>query len=49
MARDPVCGMNVADRDARATSQHGGKTYQFCSVGCKQKFDQRPEQYIKSA
>jgi P-type Cu+ transporter len=49
MTKDPVCGMKVEERNAKATTQHGGRTYYFCSAGCKQKFDQRPEQYARSA
>ena len=42
---DPVCGMQVDDRDAAAQSEYEGETYYFCSQGCKKKFDQDPEQY----
>lgn len=35
MTTDPVCGMNVEEGKAAATAQHGGKTYYFCSTGCK--------------
>ena len=42
---DPVCGMKVNENEAAAQSQHGGKTYYFCSSGCKQKFDHNPQQY----
>jgi P-type Cu+ transporter len=42
--------MNVDERKADAvSSQHGGKTYYFCSPGCQQKFRQQPDQYAKSA
>jgi len=37
--------MNVKPEQAAAQSQHGGQTYSFCSAGCKQKFDQSPQQY----
>jgi Cu+-exporting ATPase len=42
---DPVCGMKVDDQKAAAQSKHEGKTYYFCSQGCKSKFDQNPQQY----
>ena len=29
MAKDPVCGMEVKEGEAKATSQHKGKTYVF--------------------
>lgn len=45
--RDPVCGMNIDPEDAAATSQHKGRTYYFCSEGCKDKFEQNPRQYAE--
>lgn len=46
MAKDPVCGMNVDETKAAGTSELHGQTYYFCSLGCKQRFDQAPQQYI---
>ncbi len=46
MAQDPVCKMNVEENKAAATSTHEGKTYYFCSVGCKERFDKGPEKYV---
>jgi len=43
---DPVCGMQVETQQAAGKSEYLGETYYFCSQGCKNKFDQRPEQYI---
>jgi YHS domain-containing protein len=45
MARDPVCGMTVDEKKAAATTVHGGKTYHFCSRGCKATFEKAPEKY----
>lgn len=42
--RDPVCGMEIDTQDAAAT-EHEGQTYYFCSEGCKEKFEQNPQQY----
>ena len=42
---DPVCGMQVEEQHAAGQSEHGGKTYYFCSQGCKNKFDEDPERY----
>jgi YHS domain-containing protein len=47
MARDPVCGMDVDESKAAATSEYRGKTYYFCAVGCKKAFDRNPEKYLK--
>jgi len=42
MAKDPVCGMEVDEKKAAATSDYRGQTYYFCAKACKQKFDQSP-------
>lgn len=47
MAKDPICGMNVDESKAAGTADYKGKTYYFCSAGCKAKFDQAPEKYSK--
>lgn len=39
MAIDPVCKMEVDERKAAWTTSYKGKTYYFCSSGCKTKFD----------
>ena len=31
---------------AAAQSTHDGRTYYFCAVGCKQKFDREPDKYL---
>ena len=46
LKRDPVCGMDVNPKSAAGTSEYQGETIYFCSAGCKQKFDQNPEQYV---
>ncbi len=46
MAKDPVCGMDVKESGAEWTSVYEGKTYYFCSPGCKKKFDENPEMYL---
>jgi len=47
MAKDPVCGMEVDERKAAATSVYHGKTYYFCAKGCKATFDKAPEKYAE--
>ena len=42
---DPVCSMQVEEQSAAAQSEYEGQTYYFCSQGCKEKFEQNPEQY----
>ena len=46
MPIDPVCGMTVDPAHAAGTSEYGGQTIYFCSLGCKKKFDAAPEQYV---
>jgi len=43
---DPVCGMNVDDKEIASQSEYLGAEYYFCSEDCKHKFDQRPEDYV---
>ena len=46
MFKDPVCGMEVTYQSAEARSEYKGKTYYFCSLGCKEDFDKDPEKYL---
>ncbi|MBI4467602.1 MAG: heavy metal translocating P-type ATPase [Acidobacteria bacterium] len=46
--QDPVCGMTVSLETAAATHEHGGKTYYFCSVPCREKFRAAPAKYLES-
>ena len=48
MAKDLVCGMEVDEKKAAATSEYKGNTYYFCAPGCKKTFDEDPERYLKS-
>jgi len=48
MAKDPVCGMIIPD-DAPLTGKHKGATYQFCSPGCKDRFEREPERFVGTA
>lgn len=47
MATDPVCGMQVDEKNAGATATYNGQTYYFCSAGCKADFENNPEKYAK--
>jgi YHS domain-containing protein len=48
MEKDPVCGMDGDPKQSAGTSEYNGKTYYFCSRGCKVAFDKDPEKYLKS-
>ncbi|HEV7667788.1 MAG TPA: heavy metal translocating P-type ATPase [Thermoanaerobaculia bacterium] len=43
---DPVCGMTVNPATAKHRAEHGGRTYFFCSAGCREKFEKDPEKYL---
>jgi len=47
MEIDPICNMQVDPDKAAGKSEFEGKTYCFCSLGCKQKFDANPSQYAR--
>ena len=47
MARDPVCGMDIDEQQAAATAEYQGKTYYFCSPGCKKAFEKEPQKYVQ--
>ncbi|MCL6595697.1 MAG: YHS domain-containing protein [Firmicutes bacterium] len=46
MAKDPVCQMNV-DETKAIKAEHDGQTYYFCAQGCKDRFLNDPERYLK--
>jgi Cu+-exporting ATPase len=46
VAKDPICGMTV-EKAIALTSERGGRTYYFCSSGCKRTFED-PERELKS-
>ncbi len=48
MQRDPVCGMQVNEKTAAGKSEYQGKTYYFCSIGCKRTFDQSPSKFVEA-
>ena len=45
-ARDPVCGMTVDPHTATHRHVHHGRTYYFCSAGCRAKFAADPAKYL---
>ncbi|HEY7276887.1 MAG TPA: XdhC family protein [Trebonia sp.] len=47
-AVDPVCGMTVMASAASMPAEHDGITYYFCCAGCRQKFNENPDAYIKA-
>jgi len=45
MVKDPVCGMQVDEKKAGATSAYKGTMYHFCCPACKATFDTIPEKF----
>ena len=48
-AIDPVCGMSVDPHIAKLKAEHAGRTYYFCSAGCRAKFMANPAKYLDPA
>lgn len=46
MATDPVCGMDVDEANAAATTEYQGTSYYFCAQGCKESFASDPSEYV---
>jgi len=46
VVKDPVCGMDVDPHTTPHRAEHGGRTYHFCSAGCRTKFVAAPERYL---
>ncbi|MEO7425948.1 MAG: heavy metal translocating P-type ATPase [Fibrobacteria bacterium] len=47
--KDPVCGMSIRPDKAAGHSEFGGRTWHFCSTGCKTRFDAAPESFAGKA
>lgn len=45
---DPVCAMVIRPMRARATADHEGVLYYFCSANCRDRFLRSPTRYINS-
>jgi Cu+-exporting ATPase len=48
-AKDPVCGMTVDPQTAKHRAEHAGRTWYFCSAGCRAKFESDPAKYLEPA
>ncbi len=46
-ATDPVCGMKVDPKNAAGQMEYEGRTYYFCSEGCRKAFQDNPEEYLR--
>jgi Cu+-exporting ATPase len=48
LVTDPVCGMKVDPATSKHRLEHDGKTFHFCSAGCRTKFEADPARYLKA-
>jgi YHS domain-containing protein len=46
--KDPVCDMDVDPGEKGLVSMFNGKSYWFCSQGCRRSFEDNPVKYLKS-
>ncbi len=46
---DPVCEMQVEEKDAAGLSEHNGVTYYFDSEECMSLFSENPEKYANKS
>jgi P-type Cu+ transporter len=45
-AIDPVCGMRIDPHNAKHRADYQGRTYYFCSSGCRTRFVADPKKYL---
>ncbi|MFY9228280.1 MAG: YHS domain-containing protein [Candidatus Microsaccharimonas sp.] len=45
-AIDVVCGMEIPIKGKMIRSKYKGQTYYFCSLHCKEHFDNAPDRYL---
>jgi Cu+-exporting ATPase len=41
--------MDIDPEEAAGTSSYKGETYYFCSLGCKDQFDENPAEFVGQA
>jgi Cu+-exporting ATPase len=46
VVRDPVCGMIVDPQAGKPSLDYRGRTYHFCSQGCRGKFEAAPDTFL---
>jgi YHS domain-containing protein len=49
MTIDPVCGMNVDEKNPEFETKFAGRKYFFCSEKCQKEFENEPEEYVETA
>ncbi|MCK6480479.1 MAG: YHS domain-containing protein [Planctomycetaceae bacterium] len=43
----PVCRMEIDPEEAPASLEHGGETFRFCNLRCRDRFLARPGFFLK--
>ena len=46
---DPVCWMDVGIDAVAGKTEYNGRVYCFCSLACKQIFDEKPDEYADAS
>jgi Cu+-exporting ATPase len=46
MVQDVVCHMEIDPSESAGEVEHEGRTYYFCSPGCKEDFEADPAGYV---
>ena len=49
MTTDPVCGMEVDEKQSEVQMMFAGKKYFFCSDECRKEFAERPDEFVETA
>jgi Cu+-exporting ATPase len=49
MTTDPVCGMQVDEKESEFRTQFAGRKYFFCSEECLKTFETEPNEYVETA
>lgn len=47
--KDLVCGMELDERHRPESFEYRGRSYYFCSVGCRAEFQRHAEDYAERA
>jgi YHS domain-containing protein len=49
MTIDPVCGMEIDDKQSEFQMMFAGRKYSFCSDECRKEFAERPDEFVETA
>jgi len=49
VVKDSICGMMIEAEKSAGSSTFQGRTFYFCSAGCKRTFDKDPARHAKAA